>query len=73
MLPSWHVYEGWILGHNRMHHGYTVRQGFDFVWHPYTVEQWAAMSRFQQAAPPARVVLGRRRRSTTCARSGGTR
>lgn len=45
MLPSWHVYEGWVLGHNRLHHGYTVREGFDFVWHPYTAEQYAAMSR----------------------------
>lgn len=44
MLPSWHVYEGWVLGHNRIHHGYTVREGFDFVWHPYTPEQYAAMS-----------------------------
>lgn len=44
MLPSWHVYEGWTLGHNRIHHGYTVREGFDFVWHPYTPEQYAAMS-----------------------------
>ena len=23
MLPSWHVYEGWRLGHNRVHHHYT--------------------------------------------------
>jgi omega-6 fatty acid desaturase (delta-12 desaturase) len=38
------VYEGWTLGHNRIHHGYTVREGFDFVWHPYTPEQFAAMS-----------------------------
>ena len=44
MLPSWHVYEGWVLGHNRIHHAYTVRQGYDFVWHPYTPEQYAAMS-----------------------------
>ena len=44
MLPSWHVYEGWTLGHNRIHHGYTVREGFDFVWHPYTPEQYEAMS-----------------------------
>jgi len=44
MLPSWHVYEGWVLGHNRIHHAYTVRQGFDFVWHPYTAEQYAEMS-----------------------------
>lgn len=44
MLPSWHVYEGWVLGHNRIHHAYTVRQGYDFVWHPYTPEEYAAMS-----------------------------
>lgn len=43
MLPSWHVYEGWVLGHNRIHHAYTVREGFDFVWHPYTPEQYRAM------------------------------
>lgn len=49
MLPSWHVYEGWVLGHNRIHHGYTVREGFDFVWHPYTPEQFAAMSGWQRA------------------------
>lgn len=48
MLPSFHVYEGWILGHNRVHHQYTVRQGFDFVWHPYTAEEYRAMSRFQR-------------------------
>lgn len=46
MLPSWHVFEGWVLGHNRIHHKYTVRQGFDFVWHPYTPEQFQAMSGF---------------------------
>ncbi len=49
MLPSWHVYEGWILGHNRVHHGFTVRQGYDFVWHPTTPEEFAAMSRAARA------------------------
>ncbi len=44
MLPSLHVYEGWILGHNRIHHSYTVRQGFDFVWHPATPEEFRQMS-----------------------------
>jgi acyl-lipid omega-6 desaturase (Delta-12 desaturase) len=48
MLPSWHVFEGWKLGHNRVHHNYTVREGFDFVWHPYTPEQFAAMNRWQR-------------------------
>ena len=43
MLPSWHVYEAWILGHNRIHHAYTVRQGYDFVWQPYTAAEYAAM------------------------------
>ena len=45
MLPSWHVYEGWVLGHNRIHHGYTTRQGFDFVWHPATPEEYARLGR----------------------------
>jgi omega-6 fatty acid desaturase (delta-12 desaturase) len=41
MLPSWHVYEGWVLGHNRVHHAFTVREGYDFVWQPATPESWA--------------------------------
>ena len=48
-LPSMHVYEGWVLGHNRVHHNYTVRQGFDFIWHPITAEEWNAMGFFQRA------------------------
>ena len=43
MLPGFHVYEGWVLGHNRVHHPYTVRQGYDFVWHPTTPEQYAGL------------------------------
>jgi omega-6 fatty acid desaturase (delta-12 desaturase) len=43
MLPSWHATEQWIFGHNRVHHGYTLRQGMDFVWHPITAEQWDEM------------------------------
>ncbi len=45
MLPAFHVYQGWILGHNRIHHAYTVRQGYDFVWHPSTPAEYLAMSR----------------------------
>jgi len=47
-LPSFHVFEGWILGHNRIHHAFTVRQGYDFVWHPVTPEQFAELSRWQR-------------------------
>lgn len=45
MLPSWHLYSAWVFGHNRVHHGFTARQGYDFVWHPYTAAQYAAMSK----------------------------
>ncbi|MBU6496596.1 MAG: fatty acid desaturase [Acidobacteria bacterium] len=44
-LPSLHVYEGWVLGHNRIHHAFTVREGYDFVWHPLTPEQYRGLSR----------------------------
>lgn len=49
MAPSAHVEAAWDLGHNRIHHGYTTRQGFDFVWHPVTADEYRAMRR------PARV------------------
>lgn len=45
MLPSGHVFEAWVLGHNRIHHAFTVRQGYDFVWHPVTPAEYAAKSR----------------------------
>jgi omega-6 fatty acid desaturase (delta-12 desaturase) len=43
-LPSLHAYESWVLGHNRLHHGHTVRREMDFVWHPLTVEEYRALS-----------------------------
>lgn len=48
MLPSMHLPDAWDLGHNRLHHGHTVRWGMDFVWHPVTAEQYGAMSRLQR-------------------------
>jgi omega-6 fatty acid desaturase (delta-12 desaturase) len=45
MIPSGHVEAAWNIGHNRIHHGYTTRQGFDFVWHPVTPEEYRAMGR----------------------------
>ncbi|HTO70285.1 MAG TPA: fatty acid desaturase [Myxococcota bacterium] len=44
MLPSLHVYEAWIFGHNRIHHGHTVREGMDYVWHPVSPEAYRALS-----------------------------
>jgi acyl-lipid omega-6 desaturase (Delta-12 desaturase) len=48
MAPSAHVEAAWDLGHNRIHHGYTTRQGFDFVWHPATPAEYQAMGRMQR-------------------------
>ena len=47
-VPSAHVEAAWNLGHNRVHHGYTTREGFDFVWHPTTVEEYQAMGRLER-------------------------
>lgn len=44
MLPHLHVYSGWVVGHNRLHHGHTLRETADFVWHPSTVDEYRALS-----------------------------
>lgn len=44
MLPHLHLYSGWVVGHNRLHHGHTVRESADFVWHPLTVDEYRALS-----------------------------
>lgn len=48
MLPAAHIRAAWDLGHNRVHHGHTVQQGLDFVWHPITLDEWEAMPRWQR-------------------------
>ena len=49
MIPSLHIYESWVIGHNRIHHGHTLRQGMDFVWHPTTVEEYRNLGRAHRA------------------------
>jgi omega-6 fatty acid desaturase (delta-12 desaturase) len=46
MLPQLHVFSGWVLGHNRLHHRHTLRRNVDFVWHPLTPEEYLALSRW---------------------------
>ena len=46
MIPSIHNEAAWDLGHNRLHHGFTSRLGFDFVWHPVTPAEYGALGRF---------------------------
>jgi omega-6 fatty acid desaturase (delta-12 desaturase) len=45
MLPSLHVQAAWVLGHNRVHHGFTAREGTDFVWHPVAPDTYRALTR----------------------------
>lgn len=46
MVPSLHNESAWGFGHNRIHHGFTTRLGFDFVWQPLSPAEFAALSRF---------------------------
>ncbi|MCB1322310.1 MAG: fatty acid desaturase [Leptospiraceae bacterium] len=40
MLPSLHAYNQWCYGHNRVHHGHTIKLKGDFVWHPVSPEEY---------------------------------
>ncbi|MFN8036551.1 MAG: fatty acid desaturase [Acidimicrobiia bacterium] len=44
MLPSLSMYQLWIYGHNRAHHGFTSYSPVDWIWRPMTPEQYAAAS-----------------------------
>ncbi len=46
LLPSLHAVEVWIFGHNRVHHGHTLRQHIDFVWQPLNVDEYRDLGRF---------------------------
>ncbi|MCE9597828.1 MAG: fatty acid desaturase [Spirochaetia bacterium] len=41
MLPSLHAFSQWVFGHNRIHHGHTIKIEGDFVWRPASPEQYA--------------------------------
>lgn len=44
MLPSLHAYHQWAYGHNRVHHGHTIKLQADFVWHPVSPEEYSQFS-----------------------------
>lgn len=42
-LPTLHPYVSWELGHNRLHHGWTNLRGVDYVYTPFTPEEFRAL------------------------------
>ncbi|HMU83219.1 MAG TPA: fatty acid desaturase [Leptospiraceae bacterium] len=44
MLPSLHAYHQWVYGHNRIHHGHTIKMEGDFVWRPTSPAQYRNLS-----------------------------
>ncbi len=48
LLPSLHAVSPWSLGHNRLHHVHTAREGADFVWHPCSPAQFTALPRWRR-------------------------
>ena len=43
-VPSLHAYHQWAYGHNRVHHGHTIKLDADFVWHPVSPQEYARKS-----------------------------
>jgi omega-6 fatty acid desaturase (delta-12 desaturase) len=42
-LPTLHPYVAWELGHNRLHHGWTNLKGVDYVYPPFSPEEFRAL------------------------------
>ena len=61
MLPSLNMYRLWVFGHNKVHHGFTSLSTIDWIWRPWTVEEYQAASRW------SRLVYRLERRPLTCA------
>ena len=48
-LPTWHPFSCWELGHNRIHHCWTNQKGRDYVWAPFSVDEYTRLQPFQRA------------------------
>jgi omega-6 fatty acid desaturase (delta-12 desaturase) len=48
-VPSAHARSLWILGHNRIHHGYTNLRGRDYVWEPMSPDEYRQASAARRA------------------------
>ncbi|HEX4269210.1 MAG TPA: fatty acid desaturase [Steroidobacteraceae bacterium] len=48
-IPSAHARSLWILGHNRIHHGYTNLRGRDYVWEPMSPDAYRRAALLRRA------------------------
>jgi acyl-lipid omega-6 desaturase (Delta-12 desaturase) len=48
-LPTLHPYVCWELGHNRLHHRWTNLKGADYVYTPFSREEFRALPRWRRA------------------------
>ena len=44
MIPTWHAYAVWELGHNGLHHAWTNVRGKDFAWVPLSTAEYGNLS-----------------------------
>jgi omega-6 fatty acid desaturase (delta-12 desaturase) len=42
-MPTLHPYACWELGHNRLHHGWTNLKGVDYVYTPFSLQEFQAL------------------------------
>lgn len=47
--PTLHPYVCWELGHNRLHHGWTNLKGVDYVYPPFSLEEFQALPSWRRA------------------------
>ena len=47
-LPSLHAFSLWNLGHNQIHHRFTNLRAEDYVWRPFSKEEFDRLPQFRQ-------------------------
>jgi omega-6 fatty acid desaturase (delta-12 desaturase) len=47
-LPSLTPFRAWDEGHNRTHHVYTNLKGRDYIWTPFSLDEFRALPRWRQ-------------------------
>jgi omega-6 fatty acid desaturase (delta-12 desaturase) len=48
-LPALHPYSLWQVGHNRIHHSFTNLKGLDFIWIPFSPEEFSKLPAWRRA------------------------